>query len=248
MPAVIDQAANSIVVTVPFGTDATKLVIPYTLSLCATCDKKADRAHDFTRPVRYTVTSGDQSSVNTYTVKVVVSGWNFGAWTDDVTSGISDRTPYTLAVNLGGSAVSVNGVAFQASSLAGKDFVIGGQAVNRSDSGVTITGSSAALAANFITDGYPRTLTLTHLKPGVTYETTFFSVGFENRGGRPLTFESEGDRFLLDQDYYGRSKGIWISHTFVANASGSRVFTVDRLTEPFNCYAVTNRVRPTTPR
>ena len=248
MPTVIDEAGKRIVVTVPFGTDPTKLVIPYTMSLCATCDKKADMAHDFTQPVKYTVTSDDFSIVNTYTVKVVVSGWKFGAWTDDATSGISNSTPYTMAVNLGGSAVTVNGVAFQASSLGGENFSVGGQVMKMGDSGYKITGASAALAANFIGEGYPRMVTLTHLTPGVTYETTFFSIGFESPGNRPLIFESEGDRFLLDQDYYGKSNGIWISHTFVANASGSRVFTIDRVTEPFNCYAVANRVCPMTPR
>ena len=248
MPAIIDQVAKSIVVTVPFGTDTTKLVIPYTMSLCATCDKKADTAHDFTQPLKYTVTSDDFSSQNTYTVRVVVSGWKFGAWTNDVTSGISNRTPYTMAVNLGGPAVRVNGVAFQSSTLAGINFAIGGQVSERSDSGYNITGASAALAANFICEGYPRTVTLTHLTPGVTYETAFFSIGFEAPGGRPLIFESESDHFLLDQDYYGRNHGIWISHTFVAGPSGSRVFTIDRVTEPFNCYAVANRVCPITPR
>jgi hypothetical protein len=244
MPAVIDEATKSIVVTVPFGTDTTKLVIPFTMSLSATCNIKADMPHDFTHPVRYTVTSGDLVRANTYTVKVVVSGWKFGAWTNDETSGISSNSSYTMAVNLGGPAVTVNGVDFQASSFAGKNFLIGGQAVNRNDSGFKITGASAALAASFITDVDPLTLTLTHLTPSVTYETTFFSIGVESTFGRPLTFESEGDSFLLDQNHYGKNNGIWLSYTFVANASGSRVFTVDRVTEPFNCYAVINRVRP----
>jgi hypothetical protein len=173
-----------------------------------------------------------------------VSGWKFGAWTNDETSGISSNSSYTMAVNLGGPAVTVNGVDFQASSFAGKNFLIGGQAVNRNDSGFKITGASAALAASFITDVDPLTLTLTHLTPSVTYETTFFSIGVESTFGRPLTFESEGDSFLLDQNHYGKNNGIWLSYTFVANASGSRVFTVDRVTEPFNCYAVINRVRP----
>ncbi len=248
MPSVIDESKKSIVVTVPQGTDLRKLIIPYRMSLSATCDQKAEIARDFTRPVKYTVTSADSTRIKTYTVRAVESGWKFGAWTSDETSGISSRTPYTMAVNLAGPAVRVNGVDFQASALAGDGFQIGGQAVNGSDTDHSITGAGAALAAGFIGEGYPRTLRLTNLSPGATYETTFFSVGSEAPGGRPLNFESEGDRFLLDQDLYGQNNGIWISHTFVAGASGSRDFTIDRLAEPFHCHAVANRVLPVTPR
>ena len=247
MPSVIDEAEKSIVVTVPRGTDTKNLVIPYTLSLSATCDRKADIAHDFTDPVKYTVTSGDLGITKTYWVKVVVSNWKFGPWKDDATSGISGHTPYTMAVNLGGPSVTVNGVTFEASTLAGTGFVIGGEAVTVNDSGHNITGASAALASNFIGEGYPRTLTLSNLKPGVAYETTFFSKGAEEPGLRPLIFTSEGDSFSLDQNIFNRNNGFWISHAFVAGPGGTKTFTVERVNEPFQCHAVTNRVLPSNP-
>ena len=68
---VIDGSANTIAVTVPFGTDVTALVpvIEYT---GADIDPASGTAQDFTNPVTYTVTAAD-GSTKEYTVTVSVA-------------------------------------------------------------------------------------------------------------------------------------------------------------------------------
>jgi hypothetical protein len=250
IPGVIDQAAKTIAWTLPLGTNLETLAPTYTMSSGASCDKASGSPQDFTNPVTYTVTSSDSALSTPYTVTATVSGWKFGAWTNDADSRISSLSAYTMAVNLNGPAATINGVPFQASALSGTNFSIGGEVANFNDGDYNVTGASAALAANMIYNGNPRMVTLINLTPGVTYETTFFSVGFE-RSGRLETFASAGDSFTLDQDFYGNNNGIWISHTFVADGSGSKVLTVAPVAGgagTLHLYAVANRVAITAPQ
>ena len=72
IPAVIDQNAKTIAVTVPYGTDITALTPTFTLSSGA-CDRDngGPTSYNFTNPVVYTVTDG--AIVNPYTVTVSVT-------------------------------------------------------------------------------------------------------------------------------------------------------------------------------
>lgn len=167
------------------------------------------------------------------------TGWSYTNWTGDADSGVSSNDSYTLAVNLGGSAVSVNGVAFQASALSGTNFTIGGSVSTTSDGANNVAG---ALADQFIYNGNPRTVTLGNLTPGKRYVTTFFSVGWE-ASGRVQTFTSGADSLVLDQDRYGDNNGIRISYVFDADASGSRSFTITPAGgNTFHLYALANRL------
>lgn len=65
----INEAAKTIAVTVPAGTNRTALVPTITISEKATIDPVSGLAKDFTSPVVYTVTAEDGSTV-TYTVTV----------------------------------------------------------------------------------------------------------------------------------------------------------------------------------
>ena len=71
-PAVIDQNAKTVAVTVPYGTDITALTPTFTLS-SGTCDRESGgpTSYNFTNPVVYTVTDG--AIVNPYTVTVSVT-------------------------------------------------------------------------------------------------------------------------------------------------------------------------------
>ena len=136
--------------------------------------------------------------------------WTYSPWTNDADSGITSAFPYTVAVNCAGAATTVNGVAFQAfqaSATSGTNFSIGGAVVNYTGATPNITGNSLALASSFIYDGIPRTLTLTNLTPGVAYETSLFSFGWE-ASDRSQTFTSGSDSIVLDQDLYGNRNGI----------------------------------------
>ena len=172
--------------------------------------------------------------------------WTYSAWTNDADSGITSASSYTVAVNCAGAAASVNGVAFQASALTGTNFSIGGAVNEYPGAAPNITGNSLALASSFIYNAFPRTVTLTHLTPGVMYETSLFSFGWE-ASGRSQTFASGSDSLVVDQDLYGNQNGIRIAYTFVADSSGSKVLTITPSSgNTFHLCALANR--QTTPQ
>jgi hypothetical protein len=194
--------------------------------------------------VHYIVTAQDGSTTKYYTVTVVVSPWTFHAWTGDTDSGVTSASPYTMAVNCNGDAATVNGVTFEASALSGANFSIGGDVYGWGpDGSPNVTGGSLTLANCFIYGGNPRTVTLTHLTPGATYETSLFAFGFDAAGtARRQTFASGGDSIALDQNFYGQNNGIRIAYTFVADSSGSKVLTITPIGDgTFHLSALANR-------
>ena len=70
---VIDSAARTIQVEVPYGSDVTALVPDITTSYGATLAPAGGQATDFTNPVDYTVTSVDGEHSSTFTVTVTVA-------------------------------------------------------------------------------------------------------------------------------------------------------------------------------
>ena len=222
---------GTVMVTVPFGTTDAQIAAlapTYMLDLGATCNQPntaiPSPALSASTPVHYIVTGQDGTTTKDYTVTVTYYGWRYAPWTGDADSGITSASPYTVAVNLGASTVTVNGVAFQASALSGANFSISGGASTYNGGTPNITGNSLALASDFIYDGNPRTVTLNNLMPGKTYETTFFSYGFE-ASGRTETFASGGASRVVDQDAYGSGNGIRIMYGFVAGSS-TKVITI----------------------
>ncbi len=152
--------------------------------------------------------------------------WAHNAWTNDATSGITGAAAdYTVAVNTGNgdAEVTVNGITFQLNAASGTNFSITG-AISFAGRATNVTGAGSALANNFIYNGVPRTVTLTNLTVGETYETSFFAYGWE-AAGRVQTFASGGDNYVVDQDAFGNNNGIRISYSFVATAA-TRAFTI----------------------
>jgi autotransporter-associated beta strand protein len=229
--------------TVPFGSNTAALSPTFTLSEGAVCDKASGATNDFTSPLAYTVISSDNLITNVYTVSVTVTPpWTYSAWTGDANSGISGASYYTVAVNFAGAATTVNGVAFQASATSGANFSIGGAVDTFTGGTPSITGDSFTLAKTFIHGANPRTVTLTNLIPGATYETSLFSYGFEATG-RNQTFVSGSDSRVIAQNFYGSGQGIRIAYTFVADSSGSKVLTItpDNVDLKFHMSALANR-------
>jgi hypothetical protein len=174
--------------------------------------------------------------------RVSPTSWSYSAWTSDEDSGITNASPYTVAVNFGGTATTVNGVAFQASALTGLNFSIGGD-VAYSNRTPNITGDSLALASNFVFGGTPRTVTLTNLTPGATYETSLFAFGWDAAPtSRSQTFASGSDSLVLDQNFYGQNQGVRITYSFVADSSGSKVLSITPVSSGnFHMSALANR-------
>ena len=245
------EATGTVVVYVPYGTTEAQvhLLAPnYTLSTFATCNQTngtvPSPALSLTAPVHYVVTAQDGVTTKDYTVTVVVSPWARYAWTGDANSGITNASPYTVAMNCNGAAVSVNGVAFEGSALSGANFALGGDVYGWGpDGSPNVTGNSLTLANCFLYGGNPRTVTLQNLTPGATYETSLFAFGFDTAGtARSHTFASGGNSIVLDQNFYGQHNGIRITYTFVASSS-AKVLTITPVGDgTFHLSALANRM------
>jgi len=70
--AVVNPSAQSVVWTVPPGTDVQHLAPVYTISASATCSPGSGTSRDFTTPQTYTITAQNGVASKTYTVTVVV--------------------------------------------------------------------------------------------------------------------------------------------------------------------------------
>jgi hypothetical protein len=82
--ATIDEEAKSIIVELPYGTDATALTPEFSISEGATISPEG--AQDFSSPVTYTVTGVDGTTTATYTVSVTIA------------SGVNDAVSQTKEV------------------------------------------------------------------------------------------------------------------------------------------------------
>ena len=191
--------------------------------------------------VSATNAAGTGSKALTITINPAAAAWSASSWSNDADSGIIGASTYTVAVNLGGGAVTVNGVPFQSSVTSGPNFLIGG-AISSFVRASNVAGNSATLALDFIYGGDPRTVTLTGLTPGLTYETSLFSYGWE-ASGRVQTFASGNNTLTLDQDLYGINNGIRIVYTFVADNTGTKELTITPATDhTFHLAALANRL------
>jgi hypothetical protein len=224
----------------------------YALDAGATCNQTNGAIPNpplsTTTPVSYIVTPQDAADLPAKVYSVVVTReappFAYSRWTGDADSGLSGDAQYTVAVNLGGSAAAVNGVAFQASALEGKGFSItgGGSWVN--GGAPNVAGDGQALASDFLCGGSPLAVTLSGLTPGAIYETTMFSYGWEG-SGRTETFTSGDDSRVLDQDAFGTGEGIRITCRFVAGPEGLRVIRIapaEGSAGTFHLCAMANRL------
>ena len=128
-PGIIDHAAKTVSLTVPFSTNVTTLAPTYTVSSGAIGDKASGSPQNFTNPVIYTVTSSDSNVSNAYTVTVtkasarsdkellafgpgaIISGTNV-AWTAPYGSNVAALSPSyvvsALATGAPASGATVN--------------------------------------------------------------------------------------------------------------------------------------------
>jgi hypothetical protein len=213
----------------PQTTDAQIAAIrtTYTLDQGATCNQPNGGLPtprlSVSRPVAYVVRSGNPADVAPKVFSVIVSRepapFRHARWTNDATAGISNGVPHVASVNFAGPAVTVNGVRFEASTMSGPNFSVGGDVSLLDNAAPNITGASATLGSSFIWGAAERTVTLTNLTPRATYETTLFSFGWEP-SGRHVVMDAAGVSCVIDQDTYGEGQGIRFMHTFVADDSG----------------------------
>jgi hypothetical protein len=178
-------------------------------------------------------------------------------FTSDLASGITSAKTYTHALNFGGNDIVVNGVTFQAALPTGSNYTLTatdprngatGDLAPFPESAVALTGNFATIAKTSyqspVNLNGTEQLTLTGLTPGLTYTTTFYTVGnnaaphriqtvVDNLGGT-LTFDANGGQNL---------NGYMVSRRFVA-ISNSIVFAffAQVPSNSFNLIALTNEL------
>ncbi len=246
---------GTIVVYLPQGSPAaiaSTLAPSFTLSTGATCNQtsgsKPTPSLSLSSSVTYTVTAQDGVSTRDYAVMVQRTGWAQVPWTGDADSGIGGaQADYTVAVNMGTAdtvPATVNGITFSAHTMSGPNFVLTGTSTNAGRPVTNVTGDSDLLAKNF-THGSNRILTLSNLTPGTTYQTSFYTYGWDAAPGRTQRFDTDGDVFIGDGSAYGDGNGARIFYTFVAPPSGSKVLNVTQTgIGPFHISALGNRIAP----
>jgi CSLREA domain-containing protein len=145
-------------------------------------------------------------------------------WTHDASSYI-EAGKTVWAVHFGSTTtptvqgVSVPGFFGPTASDANFDLT-GTTDVYWTDDTNNVTGAgSAEIARRFVYGGSAPAVTVKGLTPGQAYTLTFFSVGFEAPGGRPVTFSSGSDSWVVDQSQFGDNNGIRVDYTFTATAT-----------------------------
>ena len=172
--------------------------------------------------------------------------WACEVWTNDASSGVEGSLNFSHAFNFGSSAfapeTTINGVKFV--SAPGTNPAVAGQfstagyasayATAADSNVITLAGGgSARLAQSFIyysgtmPAGTAQTLNISNLVPGVEYEATIYSVGWDasRAVGRAATFSFGGDRQTFNVDHFGLDVGLRVSYRYVADATGAATLT-----------------------
>ena len=200
----------------PVAFDFTATASTHTLSL--TNDRMADSV----------------ALLDDFAIGVWTSGWSVASWSDDASSGVDGSRPYTHAYNFDSTSADavINGVTFR--GLAGANPAVAGEMVTSGfgsqwgnagtiDANVLTAGGggSATLASRFIYNGWPQSITIGGLVPGVEYLATFYSVAWDaTEIYRSATFIAGSDWLTVNQDHFGDNNGIRVSYRYIAPASG----------------------------
>lgn len=155
--------------------------------------------------------------------------WSVLPWSDDNSSGIETNN-LVSAYNFGSASdATINGVTV--TGISGTDpavtDVFSSTGLNQvgSDTNALTSGQggSATMAATFLSDSAPGSLTFQNLTPGHLYNLSLFSVG---SGSTPCTatFESGLDKRSVDAHHFGQDAGLRLDYAFTADSS-SRTLT-----------------------
>lgn len=146
-----------------------------------------------------------------------------GAGDNDANVGLSSGKTYLNAINIHGGALTINGVAFEASSGAnpsGTNFSISGVPNTLGAGGVNnVTGQLGSLVTDFIYNGSPGVLTLGGLTAGESYTTTFYNRSWDTANRTQNITTSSGGNFSLNQDFNPQGDLNLIRYTFTAGAT-----------------------------
>jgi fibronectin-binding autotransporter adhesin len=181
----------------------------------------------------------------------VFSAANIGTGNQDGTVGLSTNKTYQTANNVNGPALTINGVAFSASTTltTGPNYSLGTLTGNftTNTSGTAnngLTGQLGVLATTFAYNGTPATFTLNNLTVGQTYALTYYNVGFGAAGGRIMTSINASDGGSIanfDENMGDAGVGNVLRYTFVAQTvSEVLTFTPQTTGNTYHFYGFSN--------
>ncbi len=178
--------------------------------------------------------------VDALAIAPTLNAWSVAPWTGDADSGINSSYAYTHALNFNFTGgLTVNGVPFMGGTTAIMETAVAGRLNVGPLGGSTtlsganlpqLTGNSIDLARNL--RGGALVFSMVNLKPDTQYVASFYTVGMDDPGSadeyRSATFyNSECPQALtVDQNRYGKTKGIIISHTYTSSSSGTATITM----------------------
>jgi len=116
----------------------------------------------------------------------VLSQAYLGTGNFDASVGLSASKTYVSAVNIGGSALTINGVSFAGTGTAvnpsGTGFTTSGAPTRLFNDQSAVTGSLGTLLDSFLYGGSAQTVTLNNLSAGQTYTLTFYNRQWDASG------------------------------------------------------------------
>ena len=200
----INEAAHTIALSAPFGTDRTALVATFTttgasVAIAGTPQTSGVTANNFTSPVAYIVTAGD-GTTQTYVVTVTVAADNAKAITafslllGAGVVGTIDEAAHTIALTVpAGTSRAALAAVFTttgASVAVGATPQVSGLTLNDFTSPVTYT----VTAADASTQAYVVT---------VTVAAPLFAIGDSFQGGKVAYFFAPGDTGYVAGETHG---------------------------------------------
>ncbi|MCP5522562.1 MAG: immunoglobulin domain-containing protein [Verrucomicrobiales bacterium] len=178
---------------------------------------------------------GDQTLlVDDFHIEPSSGRWTIAEWYSDFDVGVDASYLYTHAYNLGSDeSATINGVTF--TGLAGANPAVEDRFSTTflgsgpvADTSTGVSGDSAVMAGQFVYGGNVpaglyQSIKLEGLTPGTEYVMTIYSVAWEDPGigSRWATFSVGDDYLTVNQDQYYNDVGIRISHTYVADDTGT---------------------------
>ncbi len=207
--------------------------------------------------------AGDNTvCVDDFKIAPSTGSWKVAAWTGDEDSGIDANYFYTHAYNFGsGDSPNINGVQFKgvpggAPAVADRFKTTWMGNVFNGDPNF-VGGASATIAKDFvyggtISIGNYQSITILGLTPGTEYVATIYTVAWEDPApnNRWATLSVGDDKFTVNQDTFWDNNGLTISHSYVADATGSvklNIVPINPNNVSFHIYGFSNRAAASGP-
>jgi autotransporter-associated beta strand protein len=149
----------------------------------------------------------------------------------DTSVGLSANKTYVSAVNIGGSALTINGVSFAGTggtiNPTGTGFTTSGLSTVLVNDQAVVTGSLGTLLDSFTYGGNPQTVTLNNLFAGQTYTLTFYNRQWDATGpnrGQNTTTTSGATLSFFESPAGGVAQSLnLLRYTFTATGTSEAI-------------------------